>query len=122
QTALEGTDETAGLVERAGSRVDQLQQRLQQILGGSEQVPAALTEMLARNAVEDRFRNLNALVRRVEGQPRPIEHLVGLMAELYRYLSVVASEAAGGAIPPHVQQNGQSLLQQLRMEASTQPN
>lgn len=123
QTALDRSDEDQSLAARAGDRVDQLQQRLQQILGGARSASAATTaESLARNAVETRFGPLNALVTAAEGQPRPVEHLVGLMAELYRYLSVVASEAAGGAIPPHVQQNGQSVLQQLRMEASTQPD
>jgi type VI secretion system protein ImpL len=36
-------------------------------------------------------------------------------------MSVVANEAAGGAIPPQVQQQGQAVLQQFRAEASTQP-
>src|SRR5690606_8655496 len=121
QTSLDQTDGGAGLVSRAEDRVAQLQQRLQSVLGSSEEVPDSLTADLARNVVEDRFGALRALVNQREGQPRPVDHLMSLMNDLYQYLSVVASEAAGGAIPPHVQQSGQVVLQQVRMEASAQP-
>src|SRR5690606_14404426 len=91
--------------------------------GTSSEAPQSLTDMLVRNAVEERFRELNTLVRpAADGAPRPVDHLLGLLGELYQYLSVVASEAAGGAIPPHVQQEGQRVLQQLRTQAAAQPN
>jgi type VI secretion system protein ImpL len=122
QTALDEVEQDASLVARAEDRVTQLQERLQRILGATTQVPQGLSQMLARNVVEERFRSLNALVRAPDGQPRPVDHLLSLMQELYQYLSVVASEAAGGAIPPHVQQSGQTVLQQLRMESTAQPN
>jgi type VI secretion system protein ImpL len=37
-------------------------------------------------------------------------------------MSTVASEQAGGAIPPHVVQQGQTLIQELRIEAENQPD
>jgi type VI secretion system protein ImpL len=81
-----------------------------------------LSDALVRNSVEERFRALNAVVEQREGQPRPVDHLLDLIRELYQYMSVVASEAAGGAIPPQVQQQSQAVLQQFRMAAATQPN
>jgi type VI secretion system protein ImpL len=129
QTALDAPDENAGLVSRAQDRADQLRQRLQQVLGTANTAGAGgaggaggASAALVRNVVEDRFGPLNALVRQAEGQPRPVDHLIGLLQELYQYLSVVvASEAGGGAIPPQVQQTGQSVVQKLRTEAETQP-
>jgi type VI secretion system protein ImpL len=123
ETALDAPDGEQGALARAGGRVAQVQERLQRILGTSGGAPQSLTDMLVRNAVEERFRALNALVRpAADGAPRPVDHLLGLLGELYQYLSVVASEAAGGAIPPHVQAEGQRVLQQLRLEAEAQPD
>ncbi|HEU4617907.1 MAG TPA: type VI secretion system membrane subunit TssM [Gammaproteobacteria bacterium] len=122
QTSLDAADGN-GIVQRAQDRADQLRQRLQQVLGASNQGAAdAAAAASVRNAVEERFGPLDALVRQAEGQPRPVDHLVGLFQELYQYLGVVvASEAGGGAIPPQVQQTGQAVVQKLRTEASTQP-
>lgn len=122
QTTLDEPDGDASLVTRAESKADQVRKRLQRILGTADQVPDALGAMLAHNAVEDRFQPLDALVRPPQGQPAGADHVLGLLQELYQYLSVVvASEAAGGAIPPQVQQNGQAVVQKLRTEASAQP-
>ncbi len=121
QTTLDAPD-AANLVARAESKADQLRQRLQRILGTTDQVPDSLSAMLARNTVEDRFQALDALTLQPQGQPLPADHLIGLMQELYQYLSVVvASEAAGGALPPQVQQNGQAVVQKLRTEAAAEP-
>ena len=121
QTSLDQIDEDSGLAERVGGRAAEQLDRLRGLIGGGP-APATLTDALVRNSVEERFRALNALVVQREGQPRPVDHLLDLIRELYQYMSVVASEAAGGAIPPHVQQQGQAVLQQFRMEAATQPD
>ncbi len=121
QTRLDEPD-AANIVSRAESKADQLRQRLRRILGTTDQVSDSLSALLSHNAVDERFEALNALTAQTQGQPLPAEHLLGLMQELYQYLSVVvASEAAGGAIPPQVQQNGQAVVQKLRTEAAAEP-
>jgi type VI secretion system protein ImpL len=122
QTSLDRNDANASLTERVEGGVAQIQERLRQVIGSTGRVPQSLTDALVRNQVEERFSALNALVEQREGQPRPVDHLLDLIRELYQYMSVVASEAAGGSIPPNVQQQGQAVLQQFRMESSTQPN
>jgi type VI secretion system protein ImpL len=122
QTSLDRIDTDTGLAARVEGRVTQLQDRLRQVIGSTGQAPQSLSDALVRNSVEERFRALNAVVEQREGQPRPVDHLLDLIRELYQYMSVVASEAAGGAIPPQVQQQGQAVLQQFRMAAATQPN
>jgi type VI secretion system protein ImpL len=122
QTSLESRETQTGLVGRAGNAVAQAQEELRRRLGTAQPAPGTAAEALARNLVEERFRALNALVAQNDGQPRPVDHLLGLFGDLYQYLSVVASEAAGGAIPPHVQERGQAVLQEVRVAASTQPS
>src|SRR5690606_26525317 len=123
QTALdEQQSDAAGAAGAVANAVQQAQERLRQRFGTTQGAPGSLADALARNAVEQRFRALNALVRSTDGQPRPVDHLLGLLQELYQYLSVVVSEAASGAIPPHVQEQGQRVLQQLRTAAETQPD
>jgi type VI secretion system protein ImpL len=121
QTGLDRIDADSGLAERVGDRVTQLQDRLRDVIGTAGREPQTVSEALVRNAVEERFRSLNAVVEAREGQPRPVDHLLELLRELYQYMNVVASEAAGGSIPPHVQQQGQAVLQEFRMAATTQP-
>jgi type VI secretion system protein ImpL len=120
QTALD-EEPNATIAGRAVDRVTQAQERVRQILGASAVVPASLSEELARNSVEERFRDLNALVQQADGKPRPVDHLLSLLEDLYKYLSVVASESAGGAIPPHIQQSGQAVMQQINLEAAARP-
>ncbi len=123
QTSLDKVDDKGGLAAQVGGKVTQLQEQLKQVIGAAGQAPQSLTDALVRNGVEQRFRALNALVQpAADGKPRPVDHLLDLMRQLYQYMSVVASEAAGGAIPPQVQQQGQAVLQQFRAEAPAQPN
>jgi type VI secretion system protein ImpL len=119
QTSLDQSEGDAAEVDPGGV-VAQARDRLRNVLGGGG--PAQPAAVAAPNPVAVRFKPLNALVAGQEGQPRPIDHLLSLFQDLSRYLTVVASEAAGGAVPPNVQQQGQAVVQQLRIASGTQPN
>ncbi|HEX5421674.1 MAG TPA: type VI secretion system membrane subunit TssM, partial [Gammaproteobacteria bacterium] len=62
ETSLDEANGDPSLVARAESKADQLKQRLQSILGTSDKVPDSLSAMIAKNAVQERFQALNALV------------------------------------------------------------
>jgi type VI secretion system protein ImpL len=119
QTSLDQNEGGGGEAE-AGGVVAQARDRLRNVLGGGG--PAQPAVEAPPNPVAQRFEPLNALVAGAEGQPRPIDHLLSLFRDLSQYLTVVASEAAGGAVPPNVQQEGQAVVQQLRIASGTQPN
>jgi type VI secretion system protein ImpL len=119
QTSLDQRDGAAA--PASGGGVAEFRNRLQDVIGGADRGTGP-TAAAAANPVTERFRPLADLVTAREGQPRPVDHLLGLLRDLYEYLTVVSSEAAGGSVPPNVQQQGQAVLQQLRVAAATQPD
>ena len=119
ETSLDQRDDNAAAPAAGG--VGQLRDRLRDVLDGDGRA-APQAAAPAANPVTERFGPLANLVAAREGQPRPVDHLLGLLRDLYEYLTVVASEAAGGSVPPNVQQQGQTVLQQLRVAAATQPD
>ncbi|HEY3519365.1 MAG TPA: type VI secretion system membrane subunit TssM, partial [Gammaproteobacteria bacterium] len=119
QTSLDQREGAA--VSASPGGVTEFRNRLQDVIGGTDRATAQ-TAAAAANPVTERFRPLADLVTAREGQPRPVDHLLGLLRDLYEYLTVVSSEAAGGSVPPNVQQQGQAVLQQLRVAAATQPD
>lgn len=122
ETTLDQLEDDASLAARAESSATEALNRVQELLGTQRNVPDTVAEALITNTVQQRFRSLNALVDENDGQPRPVDRLLGLFRELYVYMSNVASESAGGAIPPRVQSQGQAVTQQLKMEAASHPD
>jgi type VI secretion system protein ImpL len=121
QTSLETVAGESGVADRVHSRIREAEEGLRDLIGTSTSSDSTRRAPSTENLVEERFERLNALVKQVEGRPRPVDHLLELIAKLYLFMSTVASEQAGGAIPPHVVEQGQSLLREMRIEAENQP-
>ncbi len=122
ETRLDELGEDASITARVESGAAEALQKLQDVIGARREQAEGLSELVASNDVSQRFRLLNQLVAGEEGAPKPVDRLISLFADLYAYMSTVANEAAGGAIPPHVQQQGQQVLQAMRLEAQRQPD
>lgn len=121
QTTLDSVSQEAGALERAESNIRKAEQRARDLIGGS-QVGSTVSRALRKaNVVENRFSKLHGMVEEVEGRPRPIDHLLELIARLYQFANTVSNENINGSIPPHVVQQGQAVIQELEMEAETQP-
>jgi type VI secretion system protein ImpL len=122
QTSLDSVTEDANIRQRAETRIREAERGIRDMIGGSSTDTSTANVVQTANLVEQRFERLNALVKQVEDRPRPVDHLLQLIEKLYLFMSTVASEQAGGAIPPHVVQQGQTLIQELRIEAENQPD
>jgi type VI secretion system protein ImpL len=122
QTSLDTVGEETKVTDRARDRIREAEEGLRDLIGTSRPADAGRQNAAIANLVEERFERLNALVKQVEGRPRPVDHLLELIEKLYLFMSTVASEQAGGAIPPHVVEQGQALIQELRIEAENQPD
>jgi len=122
QTSLDTVAEEASAVDRAESRIREAERRARNLIGGTSAGSAVSSALRKANLVERRFGRLNSLVKQTDGRPRPVDYLLELIGKLYVFMSTVSSEQAGGAIPPHVAQQGQALIQELRMEAESQPD
>jgi len=123
ETDLDSISSEDGIRERTEQRIRDVESGMRDLIGGAAPGSAANRAMSAGNSVAERFRRLNELVVESEdGRPRPIDHLLDLIGKLYIFLSTVSSEAAGGAIPPHIEAQGQALIQELKIEAENQPD
>lgn len=123
ETNLDSIASEDGLKEKAEKKIANVESGLRDLIGGPTPRSAAGLVRGAGNSVAARFRRLNDLVAEAEdGRPRPVDHLLDLIGKLYIFLSTVSSEAADGAIPPHIEAQGQALIQELKMEAENQPD
>jgi type VI secretion system protein ImpL len=97
-------------------------QKLEQLLG-KVKTPAPLSKARSQlNRVQNKFRWVDQLVGGDDPNSAPIQHLLGLIEELYRFMAtVVSQQGPAGDIPAHVAGQGQAVIQQLQMEASRQP-
>ena len=96
--------------------------KLEQLLGKVKK-PAAVSTVTSRvNRVQRKFKWADDLVGGDDPNSAQIQHLLGLIEELYRFMATVMSQQGpGGDIPAHVAGQGQAVIQQLKMEASRQP-
>lgn len=103
------------LTSKASSRLDQL-------LGRA--TPRAVTAAARKlNRVEAKFKWVDDMVGGEDPSSAPIQHLLALIEELYRFMAtVVSQQGPAGDIPAHVAGQGQAVIQQLQMEASRQPD
>ena len=97
-------------------------QKLEQLLGRAK-TPAPIASARAKlNRVQQKFRWVEDLVGGEDSAGAPVQHLLGLIEELYRFMAtVVSQQGPAGDIPAHVAVQGQAVIQQLQMEASRQP-
>ncbi len=121
ETSLSVSAAAPGLVDKAESRVDEAQKRLTQLLGVKRVNTASSDLGLKLNPVDREFSAFNELVTSAEGKPVPLDGVLELLRELYRFMSTVALESTGGAIAPHVAESGQTLVKQLQISAQGQP-
>ena len=121
ETTLDSVTEESGVLERAESGIREAEQRARDLIGGNRASTAASRTLRAANLVEQRFERLNSMVQQVDGQPRPVDHLLGLIGRLYEFAMDVSNENIDGSIPPHIAQRGQAIIRELQMEAEVQP-
>jgi type VI secretion system protein ImpL len=121
ETTLDSTDEGDDLIEEAESGIRRAEREARKLIGAGQAQSAVSRTLRTANMVEKRFERLNKLVKEADGQPRPIDHLLGLIREMYEFVTVVANENIDGSIPPHVVQQGRTIIQELEMEAESQP-
>jgi type VI secretion system protein ImpL len=96
--------------------------RLEQLLG-RVRTPAPIAAASAKlNRVQQKFKWVEDLVGSDEGTAAPIQHLLGLIEQLYRFMATVASQQGpAGDIPAQVADQGRAVIQQLEMAANRQP-
>jgi type VI secretion system protein ImpL len=121
ETTLDSTDEGDDSLEEADSALRRAEREARKLIGAGKAQSAVSRTLRTANLVERRFEQINKLVKEVDGQPRPIDHLLGLIREMYEFMTVVANENVDGSIPLHVVQQGRAIIQELEMEAENQP-
>lgn len=122
QTSLDSASQDASALEQAESKIREAERRARDLIGGTSPAGSTVSRMIASvNVVEQRFESLNSLVRAEEGRPRPIDGLLELIGKLYAFASTVANENVDGSIPPHVVQQGETIIRELKLEAESQP-
>lgn len=118
ETQLESRAEQAA--SSVGDRARDAVQRLEGLLGGDRPSAPEAAQTVA-NVVEQRFEWVRDLVGE-DPSAAPIQTILGLLDELYRFMAVVVAERGlQGDIPATVAQQGQVVVQQLRTVANRQP-
>ena len=104
-------------------RLQEMREQLEKLLGESDEteVPLAINDPAAR--VTRAFAPLHALVRSENDQPRSIDRILGLIAELHFHLNTISAaasqaEAAKGLLSG----SGSEIVQRLRVEAQRHPD
>jgi len=121
ETSLDSTSSDDSALDRAQSEIRKAEQSARELIG-SGNTGSGMSRVLRQvNLVEERFSDLHGLVDAPEGQPRPIDHILELLGELYLFVSTVSNEEVGGSIPPQVVEQGQRVIQELQLEAENQP-
>lgn len=116
-------DAIPGVAQQDGDDGNSAIDRLQNVLGGTR-TPAAVNNANRQlNRVERRFKWVDDLVGSEDTPSPQMQHLLGLMEELYRFMAtVVSQQGPSGDIPAHVAAQGQAVIQQLQLEAARQPD
>ena len=119
ETQLDSLPEIPGGSDKSTSAAAK---KLEQILGRVK-TPAPINAATRQfNRVQRKFKWADDLVGGEDPNSAPIQHLLALIEELYRFMAtVVSQQGPAGDIPAHVAVQGQAVIQQLQMEASRQP-
>jgi len=96
--------------------------KLEQLLGKAKKPAVVGTVTRQFNRVQTKFKWVDDLVGGEDPNAAPIQHLLGLIEELYRFMAtVVSQQGPGGDIPAQVAGQGQAVIQRIKMEATRQP-
>ncbi|MEM1231523.1 MAG: type VI secretion system membrane subunit TssM, partial [Pseudomonadota bacterium] len=120
ETRLDELGDDASITARVESGAAEAMRKVRDLIGTRSEQAQGLTDLIVSNDVGRRFARLNALVSGEEGATKPVDRLLQLFRDLYAYMSTIASEAAGGAIPPEVQRQGNQVLGDMKREAEQQ--
>jgi type VI secretion system protein ImpL len=97
--------------------------KLQEVLGAARTPTVIGNAARKLNRVEQKFKWVDDLMGGDDPSAAPVQHLLGLIEQLYRFMATVVSQTGpGGDIPAHVASQGQAVIQQMEMEASRQPD
>jgi len=118
-TDLERTPESLAKLDDQGEKLKAAEDELSGIIGRTSGGRAAQRMMQRLNRVEERFGRLRQLSSSDDGAS-PLAPLLALLRELYEFMSLVASEQDQGGVPPHVAQQGEATIRNLKMEAEQQ--
>lgn len=119
ETQLDSLPEIPGTEDETTSAAGK---KLEQLLGRAK-TPAPISAVARQlNRVQYKFKWVDDMLGGEDPTSAPIQHLLGLIEELYRFMAtVVSQQGPAGDIPAHVAGQGQAVIQQLQMEASRQP-
>lgn len=122
QTQLES--QATSVIQNAGDRLTEAADNLRNLIGGAQDRPQERQAATGSNIVDEHFRWVRDMVGEdgVDLSSAPVQQVLSLLDDLYRFMSLVVSE--GGSqndIPATVAQQGQLAVQSLRNEASRQP-
>jgi type VI secretion system protein ImpL len=96
--------------------------KLEQLLGKAKKPAVVGTITRQFNRVQTKFKWVDDMVGGEDPNAAPIQHMLGLIEELYRFMAtVVSQQGPGGNIPANVAGQGQAVIQQIKMEATRQP-
>ena len=118
---LDAEPDGAGEANRVEDRIRDAERSVRDLLGGTESGSAVTQTIRQANIVEEKFADLQGLVKETEGRPRPVDHLSELLGELYLFVSTVSNKEIGESTRPRLEQ-GQAIIQELELEAENQPD
>ncbi len=115
-------DALPAVLSSDGDGANAATKKLEQLLGRVRKPAVVGTASRQFNRVQRKFKWADDLVGGDDPGSAQIQHLLGLIEELYRFMAtVVSQQGPGGDIPAHVAGQGQAIIQQMKMEASRQP-
>ena len=119
ETQLDAPPEIPGAKDETTSAAGK---RLEQILGRAK-TPAPISSVARQfNRVQRKFKWVDDMVGGDDPASAPIQRLLSLIEELYRFMAtVVNQQGPAGDIPANVAGQGQAVIQRLQIEASRQP-
>ena len=103
-------------------RLQEMTEQLRELLGSAPEtdVPLAINDPADR--VTRAFAPLHDLVRSENDQPRPVDRIVGLIAELHFHLNTISASASQAeAAKGLLSGSGSEIIQRLRVEADRNP-
>ncbi|MDJ0943340.1 MAG: type VI secretion system membrane subunit TssM [Kiloniellales bacterium] len=107
---------------KISGRLQEMREQLEGLLGDTAPEAQALEIGDPANRVTQRFARLNALVEAEEGQPRPVDRVLGLIADLHFQLNTIDSSAnRAEASKGLLSGSGSEIVQRVRNEAGRQP-
>jgi len=104
-----------------GSKLQEAQDRLKRMMGNSTET-ISKTISSSSDQITAHFKPLHQLVSaKAEGEPIPLEGVLGQLTELYKFISKVAAGSRDGSLEPSMLTVGEEKLLSTRQLAKAQP-